>query len=87
MAEVRERLQSVQYDGTNGQVIADMITNGEVQSDNGVVLVVIDGGSDYTIELNQWIVFRELSAGAPGTYRKPAFIGDSTAYAARYEVL
>lgn len=87
MASVRDHLESIQYDGTNGAVIAALITNGEVSTDTGTFLMVIDGGSDYSINLNDYVVLRELSNGPLGSYRKPMFIGNPTDYAARFTEL
>jgi hypothetical protein len=83
MAFVYEQHESIQYDGTNGAVIASKITNGEVQSDNGTLLVVIDGGSDYYINLDDWIVLRDLNTmGTP--YVKPMYIGPEAGYLSRF---
>lgn len=58
MAFVTARLESAQYDGTNGQALADWLDGSyTVVSDDGQLLVLRDGeGTRKRIRVNGWLV-------------------------------
>lgn len=58
MPLVTERRESAQYDGTNGQALADWLDGSyTVASDDGQMLVLRDGeGHRKRIRLNGWLV-------------------------------
>lgn len=58
MATVTTRLESAQYDGTNGSALADWLDGSyQVISDDGQLLILKDGeGTRKRIRLNGWLV-------------------------------
>jgi hypothetical protein len=58
MAFVTERLESAQYDGTNGAALVDWLDGSyTVISDDGQLLILRDGeGTRKRIRLNGWLV-------------------------------
>ncbi|NUL03607.1 hypothetical protein HRW07_10235 [Streptomyces lunaelactis] len=65
MPSVIEKLESVQYDGTNGSYIAETFLGGgtTVGSDDGRVLQLVDGMNDPTVPLGHWLIRRAAGAG------------------------
>jgi len=58
MAFVTERLESAQYDGTNGAALVEWLDGSySVVSDDGQLLILRDGeGTRKRIRLNGWLV-------------------------------
>jgi len=81
MPTLVQKLDSLQYDGTNGTYIADTYLDGNVfsvYSDTGTVLTLIEGGENYTvIPLNGWVI-RTLWSNLP------YWTGTNTAYLAQW---
>ncbi|MGW0943651.1 hypothetical protein ACWD4O_14045 [Streptomyces sp. NPDC002623] len=72
MPFVVERLEAVQYDGTNGTFIAnEFLSNTTIESDDGQLLSLVDGTNDPQIRLNHWVIRQALGGGQfqyRGTY-------------------
>lgn len=81
---VYEQLNAIQYDGTNGSAIAALITNGSVTTDTGTLLVIEDGGSEYSADLNDWFVIKSFAGTDYDVWNKPVYVGNSTVYAAKF---
>lgn len=64
MPAVIERLESVQYDGSNGEAIATEFLDGvAVGSDDGEVLQLVDGMNDPMVRLGDWVIRRTVQGG------------------------
>ncbi|MFJ4617432.1 hypothetical protein [Streptomyces sp. NPDC088812] len=58
------RLEAVQYDGTNGQFLADDFLSGTtLLSDDGQLLRLVDGTNDPEIPLGYWLIRQAISVG------------------------
>jgi hypothetical protein len=81
---VIERLEAVQYDGTNGDYIASTwLSNTTLDSDDGQLLQLVDGMQDPRIPLGSWVLRRTASVGLflfAGAYSEAD-------YRAKYSVL
>jgi hypothetical protein len=61
---VRERIEAVQYDGTNGTYIGEeFLSRTRVDSDDGEVLRLVDDANDPTVRLGCWVVRRAQGGG------------------------
>jgi hypothetical protein len=61
---VRERIDAVQYDGTNGTEIASQfLSRTRVDTDDGEVLQLIDDANDPLIRKGCWVVRRAQGGG------------------------
>jgi hypothetical protein len=59
---ITDRLEAIQYDGTNGQYIAsEFLSNTVVVSDDGQILRLSDGTNDPDIAVNNWVIRRAIS--------------------------
>jgi hypothetical protein len=59
---ITDRLEAVQYDGTNGQTIAsEFLSATTVISDDGQLLRLSDGSNDPDIPLGNWVIRRSIS--------------------------
>ena len=85
MPSVIENLESVQYDGTNGQFIAEVFLGGgtTVDSDDGETLQLVDGSSDPAVHLGSWVIRRTVGVGRYQLVR----VCTDAAYEAIYTVL
>ncbi|WP_425244859.1 hypothetical protein [Streptomyces sp. NEAU-NA10] len=64
MQSVIERLEAVQYDGTNGDYIAStFLSNTTLDSDDGQLLQLVDGMQDPRIPLGSWVIRRTAGVG------------------------
>lgn len=64
MPFVVAKLESIQYDGTNGQYIADTFLSGTtLGSDDGQLLQLLDGMNDPQVHLGDWVIRRAVDAG------------------------
>ena len=81
MPIVTQRLESAQYDGTNGAALLDWLDGSyNVVSDDGQLLVLRDGeGTRKRIRLNGWLV-RDVN-------RNLLWHGGNAAYQANWVVL
>ncbi|MFI1030723.1 hypothetical protein [Streptomyces sp. NPDC020951] len=84
MPFVTSRLEAVQYDGANGQFIAnEFLSNTTIESDDGQLLRLVDGTNDPQVHLGWWVIRQAISVGLYqylGTYVDADF-------QARYAVL
>lgn len=75
--QVIQRLDAVQYDGTNGTYIAtEFLTNTRVGSDDGQTLQLFDDANDPQIPLGGWVVRSTVGVGRYqyiGAYPNEAF--------------
>lgn len=57
MAYIVQTMQSIQYDGTNGDDISELAPNTGIVSDNGTS-IVFDGGdnADTTANVGDWMI-------------------------------
>ncbi|MFD5425203.1 hypothetical protein [Streptomyces sp. NPDC127084] len=84
MPAVIERLESVQYDGTNGEHIATEFLDGmSVGSDDGHLLQLVDGMNDPLVRLGDWVIRRAV----PGGRHQYAAACSDADYAAMYTEL
>ncbi|MGW0942895.1 hypothetical protein ACWD4O_10135 [Streptomyces sp. NPDC002623] len=61
---ITDRLETIQYDGTNGQFIAtEFLDNTTVLSDDGQLLRLVDGNNDPQVYLGDWVIRRALGGG------------------------
>ncbi|MFH8805470.1 hypothetical protein ACH4F6_39015 [Streptomyces sp. NPDC017936] len=61
---ITDRLEAIQYDGTNGEHIAtEFLSNTTVASDDGQILRLVDGTNDPEIALDNWVIRRALGGG------------------------
>ncbi|MFI1371355.1 hypothetical protein ACH4UY_04995 [Streptomyces longwoodensis] len=61
---VRERIDAVQYDGTNGEFIGtEFLSRTRVDSDDGEVLQLIDDAIDPLVRKGCWVVRRAQGGG------------------------
>jgi hypothetical protein len=81
MSTLAPKLDSLQYDGTNGTYIAETYLDGavySVYSDTGTVLTLVEGGENFTvIPLNGWVVRALWNSG-------PYWTGSNTTYLAQW---
>lgn len=64
MQSVVERLEAVQYDGTNGQYLAtEFLSATTLGSDDGQLLQLVDGMQDPLIPLGSWVLRRTVAVG------------------------
>ncbi|HEY6114783.1 MAG TPA: hypothetical protein VI172_02390 [Candidatus Dormibacteraeota bacterium] len=64
MPFVIERLESVQYDGTNGPYIAtQFLSRTTLGSDDGQLLQLVDGMQDPQVHRGYWVVRRTIGVG------------------------
>lgn len=78
MPKVVQPLHSQQYDGTNGEYIAGTWCTGiSFVSDTGTVLSFTGDGTNYTVQLGEWLVISWTGAKDP-------MIFTEAEYAARY---
>jgi hypothetical protein len=62
--QVIQRLEAVQYDGTNGTHIAtEFLSATTVGSDDGQLLQLVDETQDPLVPLGHWVVRRTTAAG------------------------
>lgn len=84
MQSVIERLDAVQYDGTNGEFIAsEFLSNTTLGSDDGQLLQMVDGMQDPQIPVGHWVIRRTVSVGL---FLFAGAFSDAD-YQARYTVL
>ena len=61
---ITDRLEAIQYDGTNGESIAREFLSGTiVVSDDGQLLRLSDGSNDPEISVGNWVIRRAISVG------------------------
>jgi len=74
---VVDRLEAVQYDGTNGQFIAsEFLSNTTLDSDDGQLLRLLDGANDPQAHLGWWVIRQAISVSQfqyRGTYSDADF--------------
>jgi hypothetical protein len=59
---ITDRLEAVQYDGTNGEFIADEFLSGTtLLSDDGQLLRLADGTNDPEVPLGNWVIRRAIN--------------------------
>lgn len=65
MIDIFQKFSAEMYDGSNGTTVA-AIVNCTVVSDNGTTLVIVSSQYDqYTLQLNDWIIWA-VTSGSPG---------------------
>jgi hypothetical protein len=61
---ITDRLEAIQYDGTNGEFLAgEFLDNTTILSDDGQVLRLVDGTNDPVVPLGDWVIRRALGGG------------------------
>jgi hypothetical protein len=59
---ITDRLEAIQYDGTNGEFIgSDFLSGMRLLTDDGQLLRLVDGTNDPEISLGNWVIRRAIS--------------------------